>query len=232
MALPIPAILGLEENIDGTLLEWFCERGHVAVCLEGGRHLDRVTVDHHEACIWISLATAGLIDAADFPELDAHRRRLAAASTGVPRVVEVTHRHGIDPSEPFDVVPGFLNFFPVDEETVLAHDGPELDRPVRPPFEGLLLMPRYQEKGDDGFFLASRVHPVWLSVSKFLRLLRMDVLLPLLPGVRRSGSNGASLDVNLRVARFLSTEIFHLFGFRRRRLVGDVVRFTRRVEVA
>ena len=232
MALPIPAILGLEENIEGTLLEWFCERGHAAVCVEGGRHGAPDTPAHHEAALWIVLATVGLVAPADFPELDAHRRRLAAAAAGAPRVVEVTHRHAVDPDEPFTVEPGFLNFMPVDESTVLAHAGPDLAREIRPPFPGLLLMPRYQLKGDDGYFLAARVHPFWLTLSAWLRRLHLETLLPLLPGVRRTGASRRSLDVNRRVARFLSTELFHLFGYRRRREIGDVVRFTRRVERA
>ncbi len=37
---PVPVILGLEENVEGALLGYFGERGHVAVGFEGGQHDD------------------------------------------------------------------------------------------------------------------------------------------------------------------------------------------------
>ena len=47
-ALPVPVILGLEENVDGTLLEYATERGHTVIVVESGRHDDPAAVELHE----------------------------------------------------------------------------------------------------------------------------------------------------------------------------------------
>ena len=39
-ALPIPVVLGLEEVIDGSLLGYLCDLGHIGVAVEGGQHTD------------------------------------------------------------------------------------------------------------------------------------------------------------------------------------------------
>ena len=54
-ALPVPVIFGLEETIDGTLLEYLSEKGLVSFAVEGGQQHQPSTVDHHEAVIWIAL---------------------------------------------------------------------------------------------------------------------------------------------------------------------------------
>jgi hypothetical protein len=47
--------------------------------------------------------------------------------------------------------------------------------------------------------------------------------------VRRSGDRGLGLTVNTRIARWFPLEVFHLFGYRKRRQVGDTLVVTRRV---
>ena len=48
-ALGVPVILGLEERVEGTLLAWFSDRGHVALVLEGGQNEQPSTADHHDS---------------------------------------------------------------------------------------------------------------------------------------------------------------------------------------
>ncbi len=38
LRLPVPVILGLEEQIDGSLLEYMNNRGHITIGVEAGRH--------------------------------------------------------------------------------------------------------------------------------------------------------------------------------------------------
>jgi hypothetical protein len=163
-SLGVPVILGLEENVTGTLLEHFGERGHVALCVEGGQHDDPLTVRHHVAAIWTTLVTTGMLRSDQVPEWAAHRALLERAGVGLPRVVEVLHRHLIAEEEDFRMHPGYLNFQPVEKDEVLAHSDPG-DREVRSPRRGLILMPLYQAEGHDGFFLARAVRPVWLRLS-------------------------------------------------------------------
>ncbi len=76
--------------------------------------------------------------------------------------------------------------------------------PVRVPESGLLLMPLYQEQGEDGFFIARPVHRAWLAVSTVMRTLRVDRLLPYLPGVRRDPIRPTRLCVNPKIARWFT----------------------------
>ena len=101
---------------------------------------------------------------------------------------------------------------------------------VRAPDDGLLLMPRYQTQGDDGYFMIRPVGRPWLRISALLRRLRLESLLPLLPGVRSDPDRPRTLRVNRKVARLFAVQIFHLFGYRHCRPEGEILLFSRRVE--
>ena len=225
-ALPVPIILGFEEAIEGTLAEYFGERGLLAVVFEGGQHGEAATADNMESAIWITLVAAGLLDAADVPELPDQRRRLRATSNGAP-IVEVTHRHGLTDDDEFAMIDGFVNFQRVQKGQVLARDR---SGDVLAPATGILLMPKYQPMGNDGFFVGRRVKKVWLRLSMILRKLGADRLLHLFPGVHRSPETPTVLYADTRVARWGSRKIFHLFGFRTAGFEGPFRVFTRRPE--
>jgi succinylglutamate desuccinylase len=111
--------------------------------------------------------------------------------------------------------PGFGNFQLVRRGDVLATDA---RGPVRSPGSFRLFLPLYQGLGDDGFFLARPVDAVWLFVSRVLRRLGAPALAPLLPGVSRHPEVANTLLVDTRIARFLAPEVFHLLGYRVRRV--------------
>ncbi len=227
--LGIPVILGLEENIGGTLLEYFGNLGHVAVGFEGGQHEAPTTRAHDEAAIWITLVSAGLMQAIDVPDHAGHVARLARVGQDLPRVVEILHRHGISPEDDFRMHPGYVNFQPVAEGELLAYAEPG-HREVRAPRGGMILMPLYQAKGREGFFLARTVRPFWLALSALLRRAGLDALFTHLPGLRRRPGEAGVLEVDARIARFFTVEIFHLLGYRRCEAEGNRMVFTRRVE--
>jgi succinylglutamate desuccinylase len=216
-ALSAPVLLGLEENIDGTLIEFFGAGGNVAVVLEGGQNEDPRTADNLESAIWIALVACGLLSPADAPDHESHRERLRSAASGVPNVIEVVHRHDIEPhNEPhFRMIPGLKGFQRIEKGRLLAHDGPHAEEQVTAPFSGVLLMPRYQPKGLDGFFMGKTVEPFWLRVSAVLRRLHMERVLSLLPGVRQNHHGPNTLAVDPKIARFFTLEFFHLLGYRK-----------------
>lgn len=238
LAFQVPVLLGLEERVEGTLLSWFSERGHVSICLEGGENRHESTRSHHEAALWVALVTLGMVAPEDVPAptpeeaaagLLPPRERLRAAARGLPRVIEVSYREGIAPGESFTMRPGHRNFERV-------HGGQELAetrigrsvQAVAAPFTGWLLMPRYQGQGDDGFFLGREVHPFWLRISALVRRLRLGGILRALPGVRRDPARPHELLADPRVARFHLIDLFHLFGYRRARPRGGLEVFVRR----
>lgn len=224
-ALPIPLILGIEEILDGALLGYVCDLGHVAVGVEGGQHDDPRTQRHLEAAVWLALVAAGALRAHDVPDLDAHRTRLSEGARGLPAVVEIRHRHAVADGDGFEMLPGFDSFAPLRKGQEVARDRRGA---IRAPERGVMLMPRYQSQGDDGYFVARAVSRLWLRLSAVLRHARADRLVPLLPGVRRDPARHDHFIVDARVARFQVRNVFHLLGYRHERRAETGLVFSRR----
>lgn len=223
--LPLPLILGLEEQVDGSLLEYLNNFGFVTIGVEAGQHDSPESIDRHEAFLWLALSAMGLLRPDARAELESSRDRLTRAARGVPRVIEVRHRHAIGVGDGFRMEPGFRNFQHVRRGRLIAHDA---TGPIHAPEDGLLLLPLYQGKGDDGFFVARSVRGFWIQLSAVLRRLHLDSLIHLLPGVRRHPEEADVLLVNTRIARAYPLEIFHLFGFRKLRRSGNELVVSRR----
>jgi succinylglutamate desuccinylase len=229
-ALGVPVLLGLEENVEGTLVGYVGSLGHVAVVLEGGQSADPRTIDHLESAVWLTLVSAGLASAAEVPDYEEHRRRLGAACAGLPAVIEVVHRHDIaaEDESSFEMLPGLSGFDAVRRGQLLAHADAAKTRAVVAPIDGVLLMPRYQKQGRDGFFMGRAVAPRKLALAALLRRARLERVIGWLPGVKLVDASGDQLEVDSRIARFFSTELLHLLGYRRHERHGSVARFTRR----
>lgn len=227
---PLPLILGLEEQVDGALLEFLNNLGFVTLGVEAGHHESDSSVERLEAVLWLALVHAGLLEARRVPGLEEGRRLLKEAGRAIPRLVEVRRRHAISPEDGFCMEPGYDNFHPVTKGQLVARDEHGL---VLAPESGRLLLPLYQGKGSDGFFLAREVRPFWLGLSSLLRRLRLGALLRWLPGVRRHPARRELLVVNTRIARWLALETFHLFGYRKlRRADGELLFSRRRFDLA
>ncbi len=228
LRFPVPHVLGLEEHLDHTLLDHLDGEGYITLGFEGGQHDDPLSVEYCEAAVWLALAETGvLIEPDGLPAVAEARESLAAATKGLPQVVEVTHRHGTRDDDGFQMLPGFVSFQTISEGDLLGRN----DRgELRAPEDGGILMPLYQRQGDDGFFLIRKFSAFWLTVSSALRRLRIDALLPLLPGVHRDRDRPGTLRIDRRVARFYALEIFHLAGYRKTRIEGDQLVVTRRNE--
>lgn len=223
--LPVPLILGLEELVDGTLLEYLGERGYVTALFETGQHLERRAVDRAEASVWIAVAAAGLLPEYALPELAGARKLLAGDSRDLPRVLEMRYRHPVEPGDGFRMHAGYRNFRPVEAGEPLAVQG---GREVRAPESARVLMPLYQEQGEDGFFIVREFRAFWLHLSTFLRRLRLGRVVHWLPGIRRHPERDDILVVNRRVARWYALQVLHLLGFRRQREHGDLLVVMRR----
>lgn len=224
LATGVPIILGIEETIEGASLEWFAQRGIAALAVEGGRHGEPDTVANHEAVLWRMLERLRMLPTGGV-DLLPHREQLQRAAGGAPPIVEIVLRHAITATDQFRMEPGFVNFAPVAKHRLLANDR---RGEIRAPSAGHVLLPLYQALGDDGFFLARQVRPLWLRVARWLRRLRLDAAVHWLPGVRRDPIDADTILVDPRIARWFVTEWFHLLGFRKERRRGDRLAFTRR----
>ena len=223
LKFPVTIVLGLEEQINGTLLEYINNLGAITMGFEAGQHEAISSVDHHEAVIWNATVATGNFLRDDVAELD-HCLSLLKRSGGL-RVVEVRHRHAIAPEDAFQMEPGLRNFQPIRRGQVLAKDrrGKITARET-----GLILLPLYQKLGDDGFFLGREVKRFWLNVSAVLRKLKVGEYIHVLPGVRRDPLRENFFTINTHIARILPLQIFHLLGFRRRRWIDKHLVVSRR----
>lgn len=224
MQLPVPLVLGLEEHLQGTLLDYINNLGHTNLGFEAGAHSDRVSIDHAEAAIWIALSAAGVLEA-DPGEIHGWKDLLKRRTRSLPRVVDVQYHHAIRPGDRFQMLPGFTNLQRIQRGQVLARDRGGAVRSAR---RGRILMPLYQDLGDDGFFLVRRVSPIWLRISATLRRLRVDALAGWLPGVQPDPSIAGRLWVDPERAPRSTIDLLHLLGFQRHRPEGGRILFTRR----
>ncbi len=213
LAIPAPLVLGLEEQVDGTMTEFLDHGGLVTLSFESGQHEEPEAVDRAEAAVWIVLEQVGMVEASA-PQAEAARRRFEEEFRHLPRVLEVRYRHPIEPEHEFRMLDGYRSFQPVREGEVVGRDR---NGPVSSPQDGRILMPLYQEQGEDGFFVVREFKPFWLGVSERMRRWNLERYVHLLPGISRMGRGPEALHVNRRVARWYALELLHLLGYRKHR---------------
>jgi len=153
-ALPVNVVLGLEKTIHASMLSWISRRGHVGLSFEAGQHEDPAACERHVSAVWMVLVAVGAVDPCRVPDADMLRAVLTRAARKGTRVVEVMHRHVVQADDGFEMLEGFEGFDRIEAGQVVARDR---HGPVRAPESGLLLMPRYQPEGEDGFFIAREV---------------------------------------------------------------------------
>lgn len=149
--LHVPLIFGIEKTLRGTALSYYQEQGYVTFALEGGQHQNEVTVKNSAAAILAMLDEVGCINTADLPAFEQHGDYLAEQNKKVPGKVELVYQHMIEPEDRFRMRPGYRNFQTVKKGEWLANDR---EGKIRAQCDGYLLMPLYQQQGNDGFFIA------------------------------------------------------------------------------
>ncbi len=215
LQLPVPMILGMEEHLTGTLINFIDELGYHTLAFESGQHDDPASVEKHIAAIWILLVSIGCLREEQIPRYRSYVQYLANAARKYPPIFEIRYRYGILPGEDFQMKPGFENFQPIHKGQVLAENSAgQISSAER----GNIFMPLYQSQGNDGFFVIRSVHPFWLKLSQWMRRMRFDKLLPLLPGIRQDRNFPHQLIVNRRIARWYVVELLHLMGYRQKRI--------------
>ena len=220
----IPTILGIEEYLDGPLLTYINEFGHIALGFEAGQHFKEESVDNCVAFLWLALVAAKCVKKEDVKKYSFYRNSLSLFNESQD-FFKIDYKYAIKPFENFIMCKGYKNFQEIIRYETLAYsNGNEIEAKQR----GKIFMPLYQKLGDDGFFIISRISKFWLRASRIARKLRFHQLLRLLPGVKSDKRNKHMLIVNPKTARFLTTEIFHLFGYRKKVIKGNKYYFIKR----
>lgn len=150
--LHAPVVLGMLSGIEGTTMHYFrrsvLHRDITAFVFEGGQHEDPASVDRTIAAITATMRSMGMIRHEDVESR--HDHILIDYARDLPGIVDLVQVHRIRPGATFEMLPGFRNFQPVRRGQLLAYEN---ERPIKAIDDGVILMPRYQAKGDDGFFI-------------------------------------------------------------------------------
>lgn len=226
MKFPIPIILGIEEQIEGTLLSYInSEFGFITMGFESGQHDALSSIEIHKTLIWLVLFHTKCIKSKDIPNLKEYHKTLVSYAKDNQKIFEIRYRYDISELKEFKMNPGFQNFQSINKGTLLAKnefgDIPSLEK-------GMVFLPLYQAQGDDGFFVVKPIIPFWLKVSAFLRKIRTDKILPFLPGIKKHPEIENTLIVNTKIARWFVIELFHLLGFRKEMRMNGKLIVTRR----
>lgn len=210
---PLPCILGIEEYLTGALLSHINELGYVAFGFESGQHDEQDAITNAESFIWYTLGLTGFYPM-EKKWLKAQKGKLNISHTPK-RFFEIYHQHLIADDEIFEMLPGFVNFQIVPKGTQLSISNNQY---IVTKKRRQLFMPLYQDKGYEGFYFIRSIPYFFLWVSKYLRKLKADGFLAILPGIKWASSKKDALYVNKKVARFFAKSIFHLLGYRTREM--------------
>ena len=83
-----------------------------------------------------------------------HDTLLIEYSDNLPKLSQLHSMHPIAKGDKFRMLPNFKNFQRVRAGEALAEDK---DGEIKSPVDAMILMPLYQEKGEDGFFLIQKI---------------------------------------------------------------------------
>jgi succinylglutamate desuccinylase len=154
--LGAPAIIGLQASVHGTMLGFALTGGFssdsdlppVCVAFEAGQHDSQHSIARSAIALVRCLRATGCVEQHDL--IDFAGKLTLPFLSYVPPVVHFRYAHHIEASDGFKMRPGYANFQPIQLGEHLADD---VHGPVLSPEKGLILMPLYQAKGSDGFFI-------------------------------------------------------------------------------
>ncbi|PHI19631.1 succinylglutamate desuccinylase [Lewinellaceae bacterium SD302] len=149
-----PVIKGMLEGIKYTALHYFQSDRFgknievAALCFEAGQHNEPESVDRALAATINLLRAVGCVQNADVRTL--HDELLQRYAATLPVMTQLSYVHHITAADEFKMHPGYLNFQAIKSGEELATDR---NGPILAPQSGYLLMPLYQQLGDEGFFI-------------------------------------------------------------------------------
>ncbi|BDS09964.1 succinylglutamate desuccinylase/aspartoacylase domain-containing protein [Aureispira anguillae] len=158
LSMHAPVLHGFLEGLKGTTLHYFTKENFnvdmTAVCFEAGQHESEDSYKHAVSAIIQCYKAIGGFYAKDIESK--HDQLLEERSKGLPLEAKLMYVHRVRPEDDFKMVnqPIYNNFDPIKEGEILAYDK---NGAIKSPCAGLILMPLYQNQGDDGFFVVQEI---------------------------------------------------------------------------
>lgn len=148
--LHVPMVFGVDESLRGTALAYYQKKGFLSFGLEGGQHDNELTEYNITASLLLLLHAAGCIEKQYVSKIGEYEQHLLSHTKHLPAETKLVYQHIIEPGDEFVMRPGFSNFQPIKKGEWLANDR---EGKIRAQTDGYILMPLYQQKGNDGFFI-------------------------------------------------------------------------------
>lgn len=226
---PVPVVLGIEEYLEGPLLSYINQMGYVSLGFESGQHDDIQAVKNNVAFIKLALVFTGCLDLKEVNDYQASYKLLEEQRKFKSHFFEIAYLYSISKSDNFKMHPGFKSFQKIKKGDIIATNN---QTEINSKYNSRIFMPLYQKKGAEGFFLIKTVKPFFLRLSSVLRVLKVDGLLSILPGIAWLNKEDGVLKVNLKIARFMAKPLFHLLGYRSRQVTKTHLYLYNRERVA
>ncbi len=150
---PSPVIDKMTSIISGTTLEYFDHLDLPGIAFESGQHDDPLSINRSFAAMMSLFINLEIIDKKYQPILKDEIENLRKYNESLPYVTSVKYHHPIIPEDEFIMKKGYINFQKIEKGELLAHD---IKGEIVSPINGMILMPLYQKKGSDGFFIVQK----------------------------------------------------------------------------
>ncbi len=223
--IPVPVVLGVEEILDSTLLNFANHLGIVCFGLEAGNHYSIYSYENSLSVIWLTLHSAGCMDDQNGAVVKHNYNYLRRSANGITDYFQLRYRHGIADGEHFVMKPGFANFEDIARGQYLADSQ---GRKVLAPESGKILMPLYQKQGNDGFYVVRKINIVWIELSGLLRKIDFNRIIRHIPGVYKLKRREHILAVRKSSVSDFIVNVMHLLGYHKTRRILSLVLFSRR----
>ncbi len=157
VSMNAPVITGFASLLAGTTMGYFRPDQFdgipmTTVVFESGQHDEPLSVNRAIAATINCMQTIGCVRAEDVE--NRHNYLLTEYSQGLPKVSRILSRYHVENLAAFEMKPDFKNFDRVNSDDILAYENGE---PVTAGREAMIIMPKYQKQGVDGFFLVEAV---------------------------------------------------------------------------
>ena len=223
---PVPIVLGIEEYLNGPLLSYINTLGFVSLGFESGQHDNKKAISNNVAFINLALEYTNALKTRSSSE---YYDFLKGSAHNLATIFEVIYLHRIEDSDKFENLPSFRSFETIKKgELIAKHNGKE----ITANYKGRIFMPLYQKSGNEGFFIIRKIHPIFLNLSLFLRHIKADRLLVIMPGISWHSKEKGVLKINLKITKFYVKSIFHLLGYRSREVDKTHLYVTNRERVS
>ena len=147
------------KGLKGTTLHYFTEANlgvdTMAITFESGQHDEELSVNRAIAGIICLMKEINSVKEEDVENY--HEKIIKKYSENLPQLTTLVEHFPISEEDEFEMLPGFLNFQEIKKNQLLAYCN---SKPITSKKEGLILMPLYQQQGEDGYFIVQKIKNV------------------------------------------------------------------------